>query len=212
MTSERKIKGGVYVVIDPVLGIDYILPAIEQAIEGGADVLQLWNNWKSDQNKHEFIEAVCRVAHAANIPVLINEEWQLLRTTELDGVHFDTIPANFDAIRQNIERPFICGITCGNNLTVIKWATDNNLDYISFCSMFPSPSAGVCEIVMKETVMQARQLTSLPIFLSGGITLNNIDELTNTGMNGIAVISAIIKAENPQTATKAFKEKLATFK
>ncbi len=65
---------------------------------------------------------------------------------------------------------------------------------------------------MKETVIQARQLTSLPIFLSGGITLDNIDELTNTGMNGIAVISAIIKAENPKTATKAFKEKLATFK
>ncbi len=91
-------------------------------------------------------------------------------------------------------------------------AADNGVDYISFCAMFPSPSAGVCEIVMKETVIQARQLTSLPIFLSGGITLNNIDELTSTGMNGIAVISAIIKADDPQTATKAFKEKLATLK
>lgn len=198
--------------VDPALGIDYILPVIEQAIEGGADVLQLWNNWKSDQNKHQFIEAVCRVAHAVNIPVLINEEWELLRTTELDGVHFDTIPVNFEAIRQEIERPFICGLTCGNNLTCIKWATDNNLDYISFCSMFPSPSAGVCEIVMKETVIQAKQITSLPIFLSGGITLNNIDELADTRMNGIAVISAIIKADDPQTATKAFKEKLATLK
>ncbi len=137
--AKKKIKGGVYVVIDPALGIDCIIPVIKKVIEGGADVLQLWNSWKSDQNKDEFIEAICRVAHAANIPVLINEEWELLKTTELDGVHFDTIPANFEAIRQDIERPFICGVTCGNNLTLIKWATDNGPDYISFCAMFPSP-------------------------------------------------------------------------
>lgn len=210
MTRERKIKGGLYLVVDPSPGIDHILPKLEQAIEGGLDVLQVWNNWNINQDKQELINAVCKTAHAKNIPVLINEEWELLKTTLLDGVHFDNVPLNIDSIRQKIIRPFICGITCGNELTRVRWANDHRLDYISFCSLFPSLSSGVCEIVSKDTVIQARQLTSLPIFLAGGITLENLQELTSTGMNGIALISAIMKADDPQKVTRTFKQKLTT--
>jgi thiamine-phosphate pyrophosphorylase len=211
MTQLKKINGGLYLVIDPALGLDFIVPKVEQAIRGGVDVLQIWNNWGKEQNKHELIKAVCDLAHKYHIPVLINEEWQLLQSTELDGAHFDDIP-DIAAIRQIIERPIITGLTCGNNLNHIKWATDNQLDYISFCSMFPSSSAGICEIVRKETVMHARQLTSLPIFVAGGLSLNNIEELAGAGIDGIALISAIMQAEDAMESAKQFKEKLAILK
>lgn len=210
MKADSKIKGGIYLVVDPAAGIDHVLPIVKQAIDGGADVLQIWNNWTNNQDKHEFIDAICKTAHAKDIPVLINEEWDLLKETKLEGVHFDNIPYNINEIRQTIKRPFICGLTCGNDLSRIYWATEQDLDYISFCSLFPSPSAGVCEIVSKETVIQARQLTHLPIFLAGGITLDNLHELTGTGMNGIALISAITKSNDPRKATKALKQKLNT--
>lgn len=212
MEATRKINGGLYLVVDPAMGLEFILPKIKQAIAGGVDVLQVWNNWSDGQNKPEIINAICNIAHSSNIPVLINEEWQLLSTTELDGVHFDNVPTDLNAIRQTIAKPFIIGITCGNDLNRIKWADDNRLDYISFCSMFPSPSAGVCEIVKKETVIHARQLTSLPIFVAGGITLNNIEALEGASINGIALISGILKADDAHATTKEFKEKLATLK
>jgi thiamine-phosphate pyrophosphorylase len=210
--ATRKINGGLYLVVDLALQLEFILPKIKQAIAGGIDVLQVWNNWSDGQNKQNIINAICNIAHASNIPVLINEEWQLLQTTQLDGVHFDNVPTDIKAIRQTIAKPFVIGITCGNNLNRIKWANDNRLDYISFCSMFPSPSAGVCEIVKKETVIQARQLTSLPIFVAGGITLNNIEELEDISINGIALISGIMKADDAHATAKNFKEKLATLK
>jgi thiamine-phosphate pyrophosphorylase len=210
--ATRKINGGLYLVVDPALQLEFILLKIKQAIAGGIDVLQVWNNWSDGQNKQNIINAICNIAHASNIPVLINEEWQLLQTTQLDGVHFDNVPTDINAIRQTIAKPFIIGITCGNDLNRIIWANDNRLDYISFCSMFPSPSAGVCEIVKKETVIQARQLTSLPIFVAGGITLNNIEELEDISINGIALISGIMKADDTHATAKNFKEKLATLK
>lgn len=211
MTPRRKIAGGIYLVVDPTPGIDKVLPKIDQALKGGLDVLQVWNKWNNNQDKFQFINKLCITAHKREIPVLINDDWELLKNTDLDGVHFDTPPADLDRIRQAVARPFICGITCGNNLERIQWAVEQKLDYISFCSMFPSPSAGVCEIVSRETVMQARQLTSMPVFLAGGITLDNVHELTCTGMNGIALISAIMKSNDPQQTTKAFKQKLTTF-
>lgn len=211
MTTIRKIAGGIYLVVDPATGINQVLSKVKQAIAGGVDVLQVWNNWNNHQDKYAFINAICETAHAGNIPVLINDEWELLKDTALDGVHFDSKPSDISSIRQAIDRPILCGLTCGNNLDHIQWAEEQKLDYISFCSMFPSPSAGVCEIVSRETVMQARQLTSMPVFLAGGITLDNVHELTCTGMNGIALISAIMKSNDPQQTTKAFKQKLITF-
>lgn len=209
---NRNIKGGLYLVVDPVLGLQRIVPKIEQAIQGGISVLQVWNNWSDGQNKEKLVEAICTLAHQHDIPVVINEAWEMMLSTSVDGVHFDSIPADLGTIRQRVDRPFICGITCGNDLSRVQWAEENRLTYISFCSLFPSPSAGTCEIVKKETVQQARLLTSLPIFLAGGITLENLEELVDTGMNGIALISAIMKAEDPLLVTQAFKNKLNQIK
>lgn len=205
---RRSISGGLYLVVDPALGLEGLLPTIEGAIQGGVDVLQIWNNWSHRQDKLQVVATICALAHSHDVPVLINEAWELMLCTPLDGVHFDALPADLTAIRQKVGRPFLCGLTCGNDLSRVHWAEKNGLTYISFCSLYPSPSAGVCEIVRKETVREARRLTSLPIFLAGGITLENVDELHATGMNGIALISAILKADDPRQATKAFKNKL----
>jgi thiamine-phosphate pyrophosphorylase len=212
MIPAKQIKGGLYLVVDPAPGIEALLPKVEQAIKGGVDVIQVWNNWQVEQNKTELIHLLCGLAHQHNIPVLINEEWQLLQTTNLDGFHSDTLPANINSIRSTVGRSFIFGITCGNDLKRVTWAAQNKADYISFCSMFPSPSAGACEIVSKETVIAARRLTTMPMFVAGGITLTNIDELEAVHPDGIALISGIMKADDVQRTTKEFKEKLLTLK
>lgn len=205
---KRNIKGGLYLVVNPDMEENELMSKMEKAIQGGIDVVQVWNNWKDGQDKEGLLKAICRVVQSRHLPVIINEEWEMMLRTPVDGVHFDSIPPDLDTIRQKIGRPFLCGLTCGNDVSRVQWAEENGLTYISFCSLFPSPSAGECEIVKKETVQQARRLTSLPIFLAGGITLDNIQELADTGMNGIALISAIMNADDPQLATEAFKKQL----
>jgi thiamine-phosphate pyrophosphorylase len=209
---QEKIKGGIYLVVDPSFGAGYILPKIEKAIQGGVNVLQVWNNWTGNENKIGLIDAICAIAHQHAVPVLINEEWQLMRFTGVDGVHFDAIPTDLGKIRETVGRGFITGITCGNDLSRVDWAIANDLDYISFCSIFPSPSAGSCEIVKKEIVGEARRLTSMPIFVAGGITPANMEELDGVGINGVALISAIMKADRPEKIAKQFSEKLAKLK
>lgn len=212
MTKHRTIRKGVYLVVDPAPGLDYLLPRVARALAGGVAVVQVWNHWAEGQDRPALIDALCGLAHRHGVPVLVNEEWPLLKTTALDGVHFDSIPGSLPSIRAAVGRPLLVGITCGNDLGRIEWAAANGLDYISFCSMFPSPSAGACEIVSKETVRQARKLTALPIFVAGGITLENLEELAGTGLDGVALISAILNADDPQGATAAFQQKLNTLK
>jgi thiamine-phosphate pyrophosphorylase len=204
---HRKIKSGLYLVADPAEGIEALIPKLSDALRGGVDIVQLWNHWAEDQDKIEFISAVCDLAHRHNVPVLINEEWECMINTELDGVHFDNFPENIEEIRSKVDREISIGLTCGNDLDRIKLAVKRGIDYISFCSMFPSASVGdACEIVQTETVEAARQITDMPIFVSGGITTANLDALMKRGINGAAVISGILKAEKPEQAAKAFKK------
>lgn len=199
-------------VADPGEGLYKVNKTLDLAIRGGADVIQIWNHWQPGEDKISFVKETCALAHSHNVPVLINDDWHLMMETPIDGVHFDQLPEALHEIRKRVGRPFLCGITCGNDLNKVQWANDNQLDYISFCSMFPSASAGACEIVTKETVMKARQITSLPIFLAGGISINNLSILSDTGLNGIALISAIMHATDPLEATQTFKEKLNELK
>jgi len=204
---RRKVKGGVYLVIDPHDGIENVLPKVKAALAGGVDVLQIWNHWYEGQDQKSFIDSITTLAHAVDVPVLINEEWHWLETTMMDGVHFDTIPTDWDTIRDTIKRPFLAGITCGNDDARIGWAM-RFADYLSFCSMFPSSSAGVCEIVRPDVVEKTRQQTNLPIFAAGGITPASINTLLPLGINGVAVISAILKADDPARAAHNFKDAL----
>lgn len=204
----REVKGGLYLVVDPMPGLNDVLPKVKAALEGGVDVIQLWNHWNSENDHACFILEICRLAHDHHVPVIVNENWTWLKTLPLDGVHFDSIPDDIEQIKKEIDRPFLVGLTCGNDVDGIQWAIENKIDYISFCSMFPSSTSNSCELVNPEFVRQTRARTTIPIYVAGGITLGNAPSLLNLGINGIAIVSGIMKAPDPKLAAYQFKQKI----
>ncbi|MDF9794895.1 thiamine-phosphate pyrophosphorylase [Catalinimonas alkaloidigena] len=212
---DKKIKGGVYLVIDPVMDEQVLLEKVTQALEGGVQVLQIWNHWPEHfalADKQALVEAILKVSRQYHVPTLINEAWELLQHTALDGVHFDSIPEDYENIKKEVGRLFVSGITCSNDLAVITWAEKHKLDYVSFCSMFPSSSVDSCEIVRPETVKSARAITQMPIFLSGGITTGNLATLEALDFNGVAVISGILSADSPKASAASYQNALQTIK
>ncbi|MEX2600744.1 MAG: thiamine phosphate synthase [Balneolaceae bacterium] len=236
--SITTVRGGICLVLDPARPRTELLDRLGRALDGGVKIVQVWNRWPEEfgrQEKEELIRKVLQIVYdrsrrtgrgrpgtvdverenrntekGEKIPVLINEEWELLRTTALDGVHFDGIPADLSKIRNEIGREFLFGITCGNDLKTVVWAEENGADYISFCAMFPSVSAGECEIVKPETVRRAREITRLPLFVSGGITTENLPGLRDLGIDGVAVISGILNSDSPEEAAHTYQQILQT--
>lgn len=210
MSDKIKITGGVYLVIDPAMDKSLILSQLAPALKAGIKAVQIWNNWLSGANKSSVIAAISGLCRAYGVPLLIDNDWKMLIDSPyLDGVHFDTIPKNYPEIQKIVGRSFISGITCSGNLDVVRWAEENKLDYVSFCAMFPSPSAGSCDIVMPATVKQARGLTGMPLFVSGGITPENILTLrSSTPFDGVAVISGIMSADDPYSKVKLYQDAL----
>lgn len=208
--NHKKITGGVYLVIDPAMDRPLLLSRLASALEGKLEAVQLWNHWSSGDDKLECINTVGKLCRKHNVPLLIDNDWQmLLQSPYLDGVHFDTIPVDYTSIKEKVGRPFIAGITCSGNLDVVRWADAQQLEYVSFCAMFPSPSAGSCDIVMPATVRQAKSMTKLPLFVSGGITPVNVVMLRKqTPFDGVAVISGIMSAEDPLLKVRLYQNAL----
>jgi len=207
-TTKSKISSGIYLVIDPSMDELLLLNKLTLCLKEKLAAVQIWDNFKAEQNISGLIRKICDLCHAKNVPVLINNKWELLNDFLLDGVHFDEIPENYSAIKERINKPFMCGLTCNNDLTFVDWASKNKLDYISFCSIFPSSTVNSCELVSFNTINQAAKRYSLPIFLAGGIKPENLDKLKELDYAGIAVISGIMSSDRPNESIKKYREKL----
>ena len=214
MKGDHKLHG-IYLVIDPAMERAVLFPKLQEALEAGVNILQLWNHWPTDatpEDKHQLIDEVLQLAAPFNVPVLVNEEWQWLHQTNLHGVHFDAIPNDWDMIRRTFDREVIVGLTCGNDAERIRWAEEQQVDYISFCSMFPSDSVDTCEIVRPDSVVAARKITQMPIFLSGGINPQHMIALNTLDFQGVAIISGIMCANSITERIRAYQQALENTK
>lgn len=183
-----------------------LLDVVEKALRGGVDMLQLWATGQKESKPLELAKKLLDLANGYNAPLIINNDIQLAKEVEAHGVHMDrynVVPAD---VRKALGEQSVIGYTVGNDLERVKWAETVGADYVSFCAVFPTTSVTQCEVIPLNTVRLAKSLTHLPVFASGGINLSNAHLVLETGVDGIAVISSILKAQNPEKAAESFKE------
>ncbi len=206
-SNIKQINGGVYLVVNPADNEEILFSKLKRIVEAEIAAVQIWDKFSAKTNQVSFIDKVCIICHQKGIPVLINNQWQLLNLSKADGVHFDEHPEDIDVIRKIVNRKCIMGITVNNDLSLVQWANDNSFDYISFCSIFPSTTSNSCQLVKFETITKARTITQMPIFLAGGIQPENIYQLNNLDYDGVAVVSGIMSADDPfEKANKYLNE------
>jgi thiamine-phosphate pyrophosphorylase len=203
--TDSKMLKGLYLVVAPILPFDGLLIAVEKALKGGVDVLQFIPENGSLETS-SFAKHLLNLTRQYGVPFLVNGELELMQRIKADGMHFDTYDMTPSEIRQRLGERCIVGYTLGNDLERLKWAENVGADYVSFCSIFPTSSATQCEIVPIQTVKTARARTTLPIFAAGGINLHNARLVLEAGADGIAVISAVLRASDPEQIARSFKE------
>lgn len=208
MEMRGKVRNGVYLVIDPSMNEVELLEKLREVLHEEITALQVWDNFYKGQNVEALINKICNICQERSVPVFINNQWELLQTLPLDGIHFDEIPEDFNKIKNNLERSVLYGLTCNNNLEEVKWAKENHLDYISFCSVFPSSTSNSCDLVSFDTIKKAALMTDFPIFLAGGIKPDNMEKLKELNYSGVAVVSGIMSAEEPRKAIRNYLNEL----
>lgn len=205
--QHKTIHKGVYVVIDPGMEQERILSQLEKVKKKPLAAIQIWNNPNAKITSH-LIESILALFKDTKIPVLINNEWAYLKEFDLDGVHFDTLPTDLEQINKEVNRKFIKGITLANDLGGLSEIEAMGFDYLSFCSVFPSSTSNSCDLVDFKTIQDCKEQTDLPIFLSGGITPENLNQLRHLHYDGVAIVSGIMKASDPEKAIENYSNEL----
>ena len=200
--ARKEIRSGVYLVVDPSYGNARVLEVAEASMKAGLAMLQLWASWKDDTNAVDLGRKLSKLADEYSTPFVINNNLEVAKTVEADGVHIDGVEPDPILIREELGPNSIVGVTCSTSVEKVLWAKSKKVDYISFCSMYPSPSVNECDIVPLRMVSEAKRIVDFPIFASGGINLTNAHEIIEAGADGVAVISAIMSSKDPQKTTR----------
>jgi thiamine-phosphate pyrophosphorylase len=203
---KRKIESGVYLVVDSGYGQDKVMKSVTDSMKAGLDALQLWASWKEDSVAIDLGRKLAKVARDYSVPFVVNNDLEVALKIGADGVHTDGKIPSPKTVKEKMGPSGIAGVTCSTDIEKVLWASSQQADYVSFCSMFPSSSVADCDIVPLEMLGQARKLITIPIFASGGINLENAHTVVTAGADGVAVISAIMAASDAAKATAELKE------
>lgn len=196
-----------YVTDDSITNDVAFFKILEDALKGGASIIQLREKsctTISFYNRALKAKALC---HAYRVRLIINDRIDIALAIDADGVHIGQTDMPCNKARELLGTTKIIGLSVSNTDQAIK-AEHSKVDYIGISPIFNTstkksdlaPSLGI------EGLKMIRPLFSKPIVCIGGIQKTNVADIIKNGADGVAVISAISKAEQPEKETKNLKE------
>lgn len=175
------------------------------AIRGGADTIQFRQKHGGIQNKLVEAEKVAAVCVDASIPLIVDDRIDITQAVDADGVHLGQQDFPVDAARSIVGPETIIGATATKKHQVEE-AYEKGADYIGFGPVFPTTSKRNPKSVKgPEGLAAACEAVPIPIIAIGGITHDRVRAALEAGAHGVAVLSAVATANDPEQATARFR-------
>lgn len=178
---------------------------IEQAIQGGVTIVQLR---EKDLDEQDFIEVAKKIKTLClkyQIPFIINDNLNVALAVDSDGIHIgqDDLPVSL--VREKIGSDKILGVSVHNLDEALK-AKEQGADYLGVGAMFSTATKSDATDVSNQELLNITTNVDLPVVAIGGINQSNCLQLKGTKIDGIAVVSAIMAADDIKVATPKLKE------
>jgi thiamine-phosphate pyrophosphorylase len=209
MASKKNIKNWkLYIITDQQLsGGKSHLQVAQEAIEGGADVIQLRDKTASSRELYDSAYQIKKITRKRNIPFIINDRLDIALSVEADGLHLgqEDLPAS--VARKILGSERILGISAGSLEEALQ-AEKDGADYLGVGPVYEARSTKVDagEPRGLSLLSEIRRNCQIPIIAIGGINLENMKAVFQAGADGIAVISAIVAAPDIHKVTRKFKQ------
>ena len=179
---------------------------VEKALKGGATFIQLREKNLDDESFYKEaveIQALCKKYH---VPFVINDNVDIAVKINADGVHVGQSDMEALDVRAKLGSDKIIGVSA-QTVEQALLAEKHGADYLGVGAVFPTGSKDDADDVSHETLKAICDAVNIPVIAIGGITYDNVTELSGTGIVGIAVISAIFGAGDIEKATDELKIK-----
>ena len=176
----------------------------EEALKGGATILQLREKDKTTREYISLAEKVHTLTKEYNVPLIIDDRVDVALAMGAEGVHLGQSDMPINTARKILGDDFIIGATTKTVPQALE-AYQQGADYLGVGAIFPTTTKVKTVITSTETLGNICSAVPIPVNAIGGLNKDNIDILKGIPIAGICVVSAIMKADDPKQATTALK-------
>ncbi|PQJ64029.1 thiamine-phosphate diphosphorylase [Vibrio chagasii] len=191
-----------YLVTDDQQDLETLKFVVEKAVAGGVTMVQVREKHGDVRAFVERAQAVKSVLVGTGVPLIINDRVDVALAVDADGLHLGQSDMPAALARKLIGSDKILGLSIETEQQ-LQEADDLPIDYIGLSALFETQTkTNLKKYWGYEGIKLALETTKLPIVGIGGINESNILQLVETGIHGLALVSAICHAEDPKKATK----------
>lgn len=179
---------------------------VEEALRGGATLLQLREKEKNTREYIELAEKVHEIAKKYSIPLIIDDRLDVAMAIDAEGVHLGQSDMPVGTARKLFGEEKIIGATAKTVGQAIE-AFEQGADYLGVGAIYPTSTKVVTVITSAETLNAICNAVPIPVNAIGGLNSENLEILRGIPVSGICVVSAIMKSANPMKATAELRKK-----
>ncbi|MGE5543887.1 MAG: thiamine phosphate synthase [Bacillota bacterium] len=196
-----------YLVTDPYLvGTKDFYTSVRKALEGGVTLLQVR---EKDASSRDFYTRGLRLKEIANefgVPLIVNDRVDIALAIDADGVHIGQDDLPLEVVRQLLGPDKILGYSV-SNLEEARYGQRMGADYLGAGPLYATSSKpDAVSPIGIEGIATIKQGVKIPVIGIGGVTAYNLSQVKSTGIDGIAVISAILSREDTFRAARELRE------
>lgn len=168
---------------------------VEDALKGGVTCVQLREKHLNDPaflQEAEEIGALCR---KYQVPFIVNDNVEVAIACHADGVHVGQEDLEADRVRELVGPDMMIGVSA-HTVEEARKAVENGADYLGLGSVFATTTKDDVDVMPRSVLEDICAAVDVPIVAIGGIHEDNLLQLKGSGVDGVALVSAIFSAEN----------------
>lgn len=178
---------------------------VEEACKGGVTLIQLREKERTTREYIALAEKVHEITKRYDIPLIIDDRVDVALAVNAEGVHVGQSDMPVSIARQLMGDEKIIGATAKTVPQAVE-AYEQGADYLGVGAIYPTTTKVRTVLTSVDTLKDIVKAVPIKVNAIGGLNKDNIYILKDSGIDGICVVSAIMKAENPRVATELLKE------
>lgn len=190
--QKKNIDYTLYLCTDrELMSVETIEESVEQAITGGCTVVQLREKDCSSLDFYLLAGRVKEITDRYGVPLIINDRVDIAMAVDADGVHVGQSDLPTGLVRKMIGRDKILGVSAHNIAEAVE-ACRAGADYLGVGAIFSTSTKKDAAVVGIDELKRIREAVDVPIVAIGGIHRENIEVFKGFGLDGLAVVSAVV--------------------
>ena len=187
------------------VGKQSLYQQVKFALKGGATCVQLREKELDEETFYEEAVAISALCRQYGVPFFINDNVEIAVKCHADGIHVGQEDMAAAQVRQRVGDGMMIGVSVHSVEEALE-AVKNGADCLGVGAMFSTSTKTDINVLSKETLRDICAAVDIPVVAIGGIHKSNLSQLAGTGVDGVALVSAIFAADDIESECRLLRK------